>query len=344
MGTSRPPSLAWSVSAADDPDAFDRYRADMAGYYEVSDVAPEDRRNFVNQSSVTFFQAGMIGRGLCVGQTLARTARNARSSGVDSISLIVNRARIVGDCDGVDINTGGGAVHFRDLARPAVSHLDTVDLVNLVIPRDQAPPWLLAADLHGRHLSGESPLGRLLGEHLTLLSAVAADMTEAEGEAAIAAALLMAERAFGGETPLEIDQKAAVYRTVRQRASRVIEARLLDPGLSVDDIAREAAVSRTSLYRAFDPVGGVRRHVTDRRLQRAHEALERQVVGAPLDIAAVAGAHGFAGVGQFVRLFRERFGYGPDEIEPLVMTTAAGRMLETRGAHNRVVDWLRRRA
>ncbi len=118
--------------------------------------------------------------------------------------------------------------------------------------------------------------------------------------------------------------------------------RLLDPQLTVQDIAVAAGVSRTTLFRAFAP-GGLRRYMLDMRLDLARAALggrdpRRQTV------AEVAYRHGFASAAHFARLYRERFGHAPGEM--------AARRLETRALaespratfrHDMVVNWLRGR-
>jgi AraC-like DNA-binding protein len=332
----KPQSIEWEVSSESTPDAFDRYRADMADYYEVSNVQRAPNQPFRNRSRATRFSAGVMGRGQCAGQTLSRTARRARHSGIDGLSIIVNHGAMVGDCDGRDIRTASGAVHFRDLTRPSAAQLETIDLVNLVISRDMVPRWFLSADMHGQVLAGDSPFGRLLGSHLTVLSEVAPSLSDEDGEAAIQAAILIAERAFGSETAMSGNQRASVYRTIRQTAARIIEKRLLDPGLTTDVIARAAAVSRTSLYRAFEDQGGVNRFVQARRLERAREALLAPRNGR-VSIDRIAQSHGFPVTRTFEHLFMERFGHRPDEVGPI----AADAVGSISARHDQILNWLR---
>src|SRR5690606_14220867 len=116
---------------------------------------------------------------------------------------------------------------------------------------------VMGADIHGAVLDGGGGAGRLIAHHLLVLAEVAHGLTEPEGEAAIQAALLIVERALGRETLASAAQLDAMRRTVRETAIRFIGRHLLSPGLSVRTIAAACAVSRSSLYRAFDGRGGV---------------------------------------------------------------------------------------
>lgn len=340
MLSRNPQSLAWDVSSETDADAFERYCLSMTDFYDIGGVEDAGRSNFVNRTSVTLFDGGTIGRGRSVAQNLIRSPATVRRSGVDFIGIIVDYGGFVADVDGVDVRSRVGDVHFRDLARPSHGRLDKVDLINLMVPRDRAPEWVRSSSVHGLSLVGGSAAGRLLTSHLATLSEVAPGLTQEQGEAAIAAAFLIAERAFGRLTPLSPDHAAAVYRTVQHKAARIIDARLLHPDLTIESVAKAAGVSRTTLYRAFEARGGVLRHIQNRRLDRARAAL-RLRSGRNPTIAEIAWRHGFASEAHFSRLFRKRFGHSPVEVAPrsLVRTEQTGRAAGSM-RHQDILDWL----
>lgn len=339
---SRPVSYSWNVTTQSDPDAFDGYHQSMRDIYDVDGVDPHARAGFISRTSGSVFDNGSIARGYSVPQTLRRTAGTVRSSGLDAFNIFVLFAPLVGDADGADVHASAGSIHFRDLSRPSVSRAGTIDLVTLMIPRIAAPLWMREGGVHGLAISPDNPMGRLLTSHLCLLADTASGMRHDEGAAAVEAALLIAERAVGRHSHATPEQQSAIHVTVRHRANRYIRQRLLDPQLTVQDIAEAVGVSRTTLFRAFAP-GGLRRYMLDMRLDQARAALggrdlRRQTV------AEVAYRHGFASAAHFARLYRERFGHAPGEM--------AARRLETRGLtdtsrgafrHQLVVNWLRGR-
>lgn len=336
---SRPVSYSWDVTTQSDPDAFDGYHQSMRDIYDVEGVDPDARAGFVSRTMGSVFDNGSIARGYSVPQTLRRTAGTVRASGLDAINVFVLFAPLVGDADGADIRSSAGSIHFRDLSRPSVSRAEAIDLVTLMIPRIAAPLWMRDGGIHGLAISPDNPMGRLLASHLCLLADTAANLRHDEGAAAVEAALLIAERAVGRHSTATPEQLSAIHATVRHRATRFMRQRLLDPQVTVQDIAAASGVSRTTLFRAFAP-GGLRRYMLDLRLDGARAALggrdpRRQMV------AEVAYRHGFASAAHFARLYRERFGHAPGEMAARRLEARA--LAETpRGAfrHDMVVNWL----
>ena len=316
-----PATYAWDISSASEPGAFDFYREAIGDLYEVADVSLENVAEFANRTSLTLFEAGAVGRGLSRPQTLRRPASLIRRSGVDSINLFLNLSNLAGDCDGRDVRSGPGAIHFRDFSRPSASRIDQVDVINLTVSRDRAPDWMLAGDIHGLVMPAGEAVSRLLAGHLTTLCEVASELTHEEGDAAIAAALLIAGRGVGQSMSATTEQTEAVYRTVRIRATRAIERRLLDPTLTPAQIAAATGASRSTLYRAFADHGGVQRRIQALRLERARDVLRRRVGGRP-KVSEVAYQHGFASEAHFSRVFRSRFGHSPGEVAGSPVTSS----------------------
>jgi len=334
-------SIAWAVSTQTVPDAFERYVYGMADFYEVSGVSDHDRLNFYNETRTTVVDAGAIGYGRSVCQTLARSPATLRRSDVDGLNLSVHQAAVVGDADGRSVRAAPGAVQLRDLSRPGASRLEKVDVTVLIAPRAVVPACLLAREAHGAVIAPDAPGARLLTAHLTSLDALSASLTDDEVEAAIQALLLLAARMTGFEVTLASSEVAALQRTVRRQAKGFIETRRAagEAGITNDDVAKAAGVSRASLYRAFDEDGGVARYIQDRRLHHARRALRQRSGSAPT-IADIAYAYGFASSSHFSRQFRAHFGYSPSEVEPLSPPRDVS-MSDGPIRHDILVQWLK---
>lgn len=334
-------SISWAVSTETLPDAFERYVVGMADLYEISGVSDHDRRHFYNETRSTMTEAGTVGHGRSVRQTLSRGPTTLRRSDLDGLNLLFNMAAVVGDADGREVRAAPGAIQFRDLRRPAASRLDLIDVRTLLAPRAIAPAALLTKAAHGLVIPPEVTGARLLAAQMSSLIALASDLSDAEVETGIHAALLVAVRITGLEIEIPEPEIAALQRTVRQAAGSYIEARLnaLEADINSAAVAAAAGVSRATLYRAFDAEGGVKRHIQDRRLHHARRALRRRTGTRPT-IADIAYQYGFPSAAHFSRQFRSRFGYSPSEVEPQItprdFTMSTGPI-----RHDVLVDWMK---
>lgn len=117
------------------------------------------------------------------------------------------------------------------------------------------------------------------------------------------------------------DQDGDVRRQARDALGDLIfeyiERHLASPDLSVDLILRNFGVSRASLFRIFEPKGGVRQYISDRRLYRAIA----DITHAPShrgSINAASEKWGFSSIANFNRAVKRKFGVPPKTlIEPV---------------------------
>ena len=339
----RTPSVAWAVSSDAQPDAFDVYRDSFIDVCDVRDVADQGRTGFHSRTRAHMFGPAMVARARSSAQTLARETAHIRRSGIDHINVVLNMAETVGDSDGRTVRAGAGSIIFRDLSRPSIGHMSGIDMVTLMVPRAAMPRWLLSHGVHGLVLPGSSAGARLVASHLTTLSQVAGDLTEAQGLAAIEATFVIAERFMGHSRSVTPRHADAIHRSIREQVMALVDAQPSDMRWSADAVARAIGVSRTSLYRAFEQTGGVRAYVTHRRLSRAYAALRGRRGQTPT-VDEIGLQHGFADRRSFVQAFRARFDMAPHDVAPsgLGPVIDAGRDLTAdRAMHDVITDWMR---
>lgn len=89
-----------------------------------------------------------------------------------------------------------------------------------------------------------------------------------------------------------------------------INTHLGDPDLGVDHLQSAFCVSRSTLYRMFDGLGGIARFIRKQRLAAARQYLHRNP---GLGITQVLYEHGFGSERQFQRAFQAEFGVTPSE-------------------------------
>lgn len=308
----RPGFATWKLTASENPLAEEFYRSAICDWYGVSDINPD--QPFFTDNLVYRFGDYVIGRGRSVGQVLVRGPGEIRRSGLDSVAVMLDLVGMKGDADGRDVNAPPGSFHLRDLARPSAFRVDAVDAIVLAMPRDRAPAWLINQNLHGTSMDGTPEISRLLTGHLMALLEAAPGLSVEEGVVSIEAALVIAERAFTNTGQLTATQSETVYRRLRASAAKLIDQRLHEPDLKIDQLVRALGASRATLFRAFASSGGIGLYIKQRRLEKARAALLAREGRSP-SVAEIGRAHGFTSESHFSRSFQDRFGDRPGALQ-----------------------------
>jgi AraC-like DNA-binding protein len=112
---------------------------------------------------------------------------------------------------------------------------------------------------------------------------------------------------------------------------------LVTPG--VDKLARTFGLSRASLYRLFEPVGGVASYIRTRRLARA-----RQELTAPgledRRIGPIAYRAGFHSIPAFNSAFRPAYGQTPRSTRSTIKSAPTVALKKPRGRLGILARWL----
>jgi AraC-like DNA-binding protein len=204
-----------------------------------------------------------------------------------------------------------GVPALLTLAQPFDGALHAADFLCLVVPRDAFPDL---GPVFERCRQGplDSAPGRLLAVFLHRLAGELPAMPEAEVPRAVEAlhALLGAAAASGAAA-------APVDRTVVQaaqlaRVRSLIGQHLRSPELTPEMLCGITGMSRSQLYRLFEPQGGVAREIQRERLRQAHRAIADRSDGR--SIQEIAEEFGFAEHAAFSRAFRRAFGYAPNAV------------------------------
>jgi AraC-like DNA-binding protein len=185
--------------------------------------------------------------------------------------------------------------------------------VAMLLPRlPKGGAWL------GHRLSGRTALGRLVAEQVAVTSR-ALDTVGPDIRAMLAGQLvelLVAGveeelRAFTGGGPPSRQALIA-------RAKRIIQARLADPGLSVQVIADELGISTGYLHQLFRQTGEtVGDLVRSERLERARRDLADPARTGE-SVTEIAMRWGFADLPTFSHAFRASFGQSPRDYRSAV--------------------------
>jgi AraC-like DNA-binding protein len=188
-----------------------------------------------------------------------------------------------------------------------------VDGVTLWTARDRILPLVSDENaLHGLVLKAESPAGAVISATLRAFARTAPKMRltdfDAVADGLVALAAKSTAPALSQDGDVAASPPLATFVTIR----RHIDRNLASSDLSADSIAAEFGLSRASLYRLFEPVGGIAKYIRKARLNRAFQ----EITAAELSnrrIGHIAYTLGFKNVSAFSRLFHEVYGVRPGE-------------------------------
>lgn len=184
----------------------------------------------------------------------------------------------------------------------------------LYVPRDRFAAQVGPAEiLSGLTFKAESPLASMYSACLASYVAAMPSMSAQEAETGLDGVLhLLAglvRHTLG--TPPHAGRDLS-SEAILVLADRFIEGRLGDPSLGVADITRALGISRTRLYAAFSPRGGIQAAIRDARLDRVRHRLSAPAYKSRTVIEIAQGC-GFTDYPSFSRAFRQRFGIPPRE-------------------------------
>ena len=263
----------------------------------------------------------LLGRRACSPHVLQRSARAIRSDQIDhyKVHLCVDTAGAThfetGRREAAKryIDIGIGECVMTDMACPELVSVARGSTLNVIVPRDSLDALLgHPVDLHGVVLRGACSI--LLADYLRSLSERLPEISPEQLPNVINTTLHLVAASLAPSLNTLALARPAVDTTLRRRIKRFIEAELARADMSADLIAAQFHISRSTLYRLFEPMGGVARYVRERRLLRIHSLLSTAEKRPHLQ--RLAESHGFRTAAHFSRAFREQFGYAPSELAP----------------------------
>jgi len=195
------------------------------------------------------------------------------------------------------------------LAKPFEFVTSAQGYMALIMPREILDPTPVLDQMANTEFDGG--IGSILADYLLLLNRSLPELrvTEVPAVAEATRSLLIAcmapsrERLVNARNPIDM--------TLLERARVLVSRRLLDPDLTPENICRDLHVSRSRLYRLFEPTGGIYSYIRRHRLLQARDALANNTD--MRSIGEIAEQWGFVDPSAFSRAFKHEFGISPKE-------------------------------
>jgi AraC-like DNA-binding protein len=296
-------------------DQFDAWRDSISVIFDVAPL-PERTPEDGFKASVRAYHLG----GLVVsqvdfdGQRFLREKQRAAKDGLDHYLVqLYATGGLVGTAEERERILRAGDVQILDLSRPNLTETKASGTIAIVVPRDtlrQALPT--AGDLHGLVLRGDGSTGGLLTDYMRSLVARADTVAAADAPLIARATTEMIAACFHTTADTVASARTQLEATTLERIKRHIAAALGSPGLDPEALCRRFRMSRTRLYRLFEPLGGVSTYIQEQRLARAYAELSNPAHN-HRRIYDIAFGWGFSSEAHFSRVFRRTFGLSPSE-------------------------------
>jgi len=307
----RLPHLAASIGA-DYADSFAACRELLALMFELDAPSPEERIGF--GIDFALYDYGPIKLGMSRGPAavMVRAPQLIARTGVDQFHVQFYRSHgFVLTLDGAEQAVRPGDVCMLDLSRPAALRTDGIDNLSAIVARDLLSPLLAdVGDVHGLVLRRDSEAGVAVREHLEEMWLQAPDLTVEQGLAWSGSTAALLAGVVRANTQSRAATRAQMRRSQFRAICRRIDRDLGDPGLGPAVLAAQFYVTRPTLYRMFEPHGGVGRYILGRRLTGVFRDLSDPSLAREA-IATVLRRWGFENHTAAGRAFRAAFGMTP---------------------------------
>ncbi|WP_237155619.1 AraC family transcriptional regulator [Oryzibacter oryziterrae] len=303
----------------DDPKSAEYYGRMLSPLMEMS-LPPESRSQPFHAETETFFLPDvLVSRASNSACHLDRHARTIARSASDDLMLVNYLGGAVRFSVGGgwhDVHMDLGAFLVFDLSRELHIRIETMRNIGVILSRrrlETLVPFL--DDAHGLQFKPGALNAILLG----LLEQVAAMGPRITISEARTVSDLITRTVAGaiGECLAENARQAGSPGLAPLPAIKAaIERRLEDPELSPSVLTEEFGLARSTLYRLFEPMGGVAAYIRERRLRLAFRLITGQQADKPR-VSQLAFTLGFSHPSAFTRAFKEKYGLSPSEAATL---------------------------
>lgn len=318
-------------------DNYEYWRTSIASLFDATPIT-NDFEEF--SADLATYNPGqfLVGKSSASAQQFDRTNALVSATAVDHLLV---QLYVKGECaynadGGYGKGVAGDIVCF-DLSRPMQSHTNNMDIISLVIPRQMMQLMPQVVDnLHGARVEGSSTLGVILGEYMQSVARLAPTMGQADGQLLVGSTSALLSSAFSGAVTTRFE---ALTQVNLQAIQTFIERNLTNLSLSTDMIMHQFALSRSALYRLFEPVGGIVEYIRERRLKLARLKLASVGNGRGA-VAKLAYSSGFSNEETFSRAFQQYFGIRPSEAIRDVGAATQLKMMLDNHADNWLHGWM----
>ena len=317
------PKYEFRRDAGPDGAAFEMFRAASLPHFAISLRDPADAETFYVQA--TTYQTPHVVLTRVRGGPMIMRRGPAEIAQDPNPPLLNMHIQLAGESDGTvddrDHRVRPGDILFYDYARALTCTNTAFECITLLMSRDRAHPAFLHPQAHGAVLPGGGGPARLVAAIADVTHGKLDQLTMSEADHALQSLIDLAGRML--ENHLALSQARADRASPIKLALSIVDEMLDDTELTSTMLAQRLGMSRSALYRVFEPLGGVENAIRRRRLDRAMRTI---LTGHNGDKRAVT--TGFKSEEHFARAFQARFGARPSRYREMVVANNQDWLME----------------
>jgi AraC-like DNA-binding protein len=265
---------------------------------------------------------------------VARTSALIRRNPVDHWVIIVSK-RSATDLTYRDalLKVPARVAFVVSLGDDGYQKLTQDERILLYLARDSFQAIAPALDA-ARGTSLNTPQGKLLADYLLLLDRSLRSLPTHNAPPLKSAIEAMVGACLAPTGDRLASAEPQVRLALMERVRQSVRRQLHSPSLGPDQLCREAAISRSRLYRLLEGEGGAAHYIQRRRLSESFAVLCDTSNNLPIGI--IAESLCFADASNFSRAFRREFGMSPRDVRAAAQiggAPAVSKALPESGVH-----------
>lgn len=268
------------------------------------------------QATISSYALGpiLIGTSSASAQAFARNEAVIQRSQIDHMMVqLYLEGGFRGEAEGTAISVEPGDICCFDLAFGFETQAPDFSNVTMIVPKSALHPLATTDIFHGLVLRSDETANLLLASHMRELLRICPtiDRGEIDAVAQVTAEIVRLCLRMPRRRRLAPDAREG---SLVDRVKAYIGENLTDPDLDARTICKIFGVSRPTLYRQFESLGGVASVIRNWRLSNVFGDLER-THGEPFH--EIARRNGFTNGASCSRAFKSRYGLSPSAFRRL---------------------------
>ena len=309
----------FSTASIAGPRQLDAWRAWYDTVFDVAPLGADEDGSFVASNATWTLRGVTLSRVVSPANTVSRSRSVIRRNPVDHWALTLSRRSVTRlDTLGRPIEPAPGTPFIVSFGDPSTIERSTEDeRLQLILARDTFPslaPLLDAA----RGLALDSSGGRMLADYLLMLDRQIPDLEPECADRLANAVGAMLQACLAPTVRSTNEARDQIRLTLMERVRKAVGKHLRSPSLGPDTLCREAATSRSQLYRLLAPEGGVATYIQRRRLAEGFAVLSD--IDCLTPIGRLAELLCFSDASAFSRAFRREFGLSPSDVRAMALS------------------------